>query len=192
MKRSKRILATVMLMLIPNAGDRVRFVKKHRLYGEIGEDVHIQSRVLPLHSELIHIHNNVKLASNVTFLTHDIIHKMLNVKYPEEHFVEKVGCIEIMDNVFIGAGTQIMYNTRIGTNVIIGSGSVVTKDIPDNSVYAGVPAKYICSFDEYVEKARKQTDLFQKQYGLDHISGMNDDLAKAIYQRFTVEKDNRS
>ena len=43
----------------------------------------------------------------------------------------------------------MLCNTRIGDNVIIGAGSVVTKDVPSNSVYAGNPAKYICSFEEY-------------------------------------------
>lgn len=46
-----------------------------------------------------------------------------------------------MDNVFIGSNTVIMYDTRIGPNVIIASGSVVVKDCEPNSVYAGVPAK---------------------------------------------------
>lgn len=40
----------------------------------------------------------------------------------------------------------------IGDNVIIGAGSVVTKNIPSDSVAAGVPARVICSLDEYYEK----------------------------------------
>lgn len=64
---------------------------------------------------------------------------------------EKVGCIAIGDNVFIGAGTRIMYNVRIGSNVIIGAGSLVNKDIPDNSVVAGVPARVIKTLDEYLK-----------------------------------------
>ena len=61
-----------------------------------------------------------------------------------------------MDNVFIGSHSVILYGTRIGPNVIIGSGSVVTKDCEPNSVYAGVPARRIGSFDEYMEKRRRQ------------------------------------
>ena len=40
----------------------------------------------------------------------------------------------------------------IGDNVVIGASSVVTHDIPSNSVYAGNPAEYICRFDEFSEK----------------------------------------
>ena len=43
-------------------------------------------------------------------------------------------------------------DTRIGDNVVIGANSVVTHDLPSNGVYAGNPAKRICSFDEYKEK----------------------------------------
>ena len=61
-------------------------------------------------------------------------------------------CIEIFNNVFIGSGTHILYDVRIGDNVIIGTGSIITKDVPDNSVVAGVPARVIGTFDDYVKK----------------------------------------
>ena len=50
---------------------------------------------------------------------------------------EQVGCIELGDNVFIGAGTTILSNVRIGSNVIVAAGSVITKDVPSNSVVGG-------------------------------------------------------
>ena len=64
----------------------------------------------------------------------------------------KIGIVRIGNNVFIGADSIVLCNTRIGDNVVIGAGSVVTHDIPSNSVYAGNPAKFICSFDEYRKK----------------------------------------
>ena len=57
-----------------------------------------------------------------------------------------------MNNVFIGCNSIIMGGVRIGNNVVIGAGSVVTKDIPDNSVVVGNPAKVIKTFDEFIEK----------------------------------------
>lgn len=47
------------------------------------------------------------------------------------------------DNVEFGVGSKIIGDINIGKNVIIGANSVVTKDIPDNSIVAGVPAKVI-------------------------------------------------
>lgn len=51
------------------------------------------------------------------------------------------GNIEIGDKSFIGANSVIKQGIKIGSNVIIGAGSVVIRDIPDNSIYAGNPAK---------------------------------------------------
>lgn len=191
MQRKKRMFATAMMLLIPNAGKRVEYMKRHQLYGHIGENVHIQSRILPLHSELIYINNNVKIASNVTFITHDIIHKMINEIYPEKAIIEKIGCIEIKDNVFIGAGTQIMYDTRIGSNVIIGAGSIVNRDVPDNSVYAGVPARYICSFEEYVNKVEKKSSEFKEKFGVKRINGVTAELAEKVYADFIKRRDTK-
>ena len=49
----------------------------------------------------------------------------------------------IGDYSFIGTGTIISKDVRIGRNVIVGAGSVVTKDIPDNEIWAGNPARLI-------------------------------------------------
>lgn len=63
-------------------------------------------------------------------------------------------CIEIHDNVFIGGQSIIVGNVSIGPNAIIGAGSVVTKDVPEDAVVAGNPAKIIGSFTSLNEKRR--------------------------------------
>lgn len=134
---------------------RANYARKHGIYANIGENVSIQSRLIPVYSELIYFHNNISVARNVDFVTHDIAHVVMNrlpKKIDRVKLKEKIGCIEIMDNVFIGSNSVILYDTRIGPNVIIGSGSVVTRDCEPNSVYAGVPAKKIGSFDDFVER----------------------------------------
>lgn len=50
---------------------------------------------------------------------------------------------EIGDSCMIGAGAKILQNVKVGNNVFIGANAVVTKDIPDNCVVGGVPAKII-------------------------------------------------
>ena len=164
MKRLNRLLLSAKLLSTRSASKRADFIRRKHLFGSVGKNCTLQIWQMPLYSNLIYLHNNVKIASNVGFVTHDIIHTMLNQKFSGGGYTERVGCIEIMDNVFIGSGTRILYNTRIGSNVIVGSGSLVNKDIPDNSVYAGVPARYICSFDEYIEKAKHYSDEFRELF----------------------------
>jgi len=187
MKRSKRLFHSFILFLTPSARKRTEYIRKHRLFGSVGKNCLIQNSKLPLYSNLIFLHDNVRIASNVGFITHDVIHHVLNNKYPDEKFAERMGCIEVMDNVFIGAGTRIMYDTRIGSNVIIGAGSLVTKDIPDNSVYAGVPARRICSFDEYVEKQRDYTKEFESRYGTVKPQ-VDDKLAGMMREKFLLDR----
>ena len=83
---------------------------------------------------------------------HSVFNRLPEISSRSEKFKERIGCIEIMDNVFIGSNSIILYNTKIGSNVIIASGSVVTKDCEPNSVYAGVPAKKIGCFDKFINK----------------------------------------
>ncbi|MCB6994502.1 acyltransferase [bacterium 210820-DFI.6.37] len=154
----ERLWHSFRIALIRSGKRRADYCRKHKLFRHIGEDVHFQMRKLPLYSELISIHDNVKFASRVHFLTHDITYSMLNNPCFEKgsHSVqERIGCIEIMDNVFIGAGVTILYDVRIGSNVIVAADSVVTKDLQPNSVYAGVPARKIDSIDEYLKKLKK-------------------------------------
>ncbi|MFS0864574.1 serine O-acetyltransferase [Fredinandcohnia sp. 179-A 10B2 NHS] len=54
---------------------------------------------------------------------------------------------EIGNNVYISAGARIIGKIKVGDNVIIGANAVVTKDVPNNSIVAGIPAKTIRTVD---------------------------------------------
>ena len=58
--------------------------------------------------------------------------------------------VKIGSNVWIGSRAIILGGVTIGNNVIVGAGSVVTKDVVSNIVVAGVPAKEIMSIDRYM------------------------------------------
>lgn len=150
----KRLWQTFRLWTMIKSTDRVAYLKKNNIFGCIGEKVTIMDRKVPLYANLIRIHDNVRIASNVTFATHDVTHLVLNNMelHNEKKYTETVGCIELMDNVFIGTNCTIVGNVRIGPNAIVAAGAVVTKDVPDNSVVGGVPAKVICTLEEYLAK----------------------------------------
>lgn len=59
------------------------------------------------------------------------------------------GFVEIADNVFIGAGASIVEKIKIGKNAIIGAGAVVVRDVEDNAVYYGCPARFVKRNDLY-------------------------------------------
>lgn len=167
--RGKRLLTTLRLYTLRSGVKRAQYLKDKGIFAHIGEGCSFQDRQLPLYPNLIKFGNNVHTASNIGFVTHDIAYKMLNKKYAEEckesgkKYKERVGCIEVGDNVFIGSGTRILYDVKIGSNVIIGSGSVVNRDVPDNTVVAGVPAKQIGTFEEFVAKYENATDYPAEQ-----------------------------
>lgn len=62
------------------------------------------------------------------------------------------GKIDIGNNTYIGNEVIIMPGVRIGNNCVIGAGAIVTKSIPDNSVVAGIPAKFISTSEDYKKR----------------------------------------
>jgi len=102
---------------------------------------------------LVRIGNNCSIAAGVRFITHDGGVWALRNKHPN---LDCFAPIEIKDNVIVGMNTIIMMGVTIGPNCVIGAGSIVTKDVPPNSVAAGVPAKVIMSLEEYEKKKLEQ------------------------------------
>lgn len=152
----KPFLYKVSFFLILTQKQRSKWIYKHKeLFHSVGKNLFFQPRKLPADPELISFGNNVYIASDVTFINHDIIGGMLNRKFGINEFGYYQAPISIGDNVMIGSHSVILPNVKISDNVIVGAGSIVTKDIPNNSVVVGVPAKVIGSFDEYVDKRRK-------------------------------------
>jgi acetyltransferase-like isoleucine patch superfamily enzyme len=100
---------------------------------------------------LIEIGNHVTVSSNVTFITHDGATWVFR-HLPPYLGLQRFGRIVIGDNCFIGASAIIMPDVSIGSNSVVGAGAVVTRSVPANSVVAGVPARRICSYEEYVER----------------------------------------
>lgn len=135
-----------------------------RLGVKIGENCTFIGNKINFSSEpyLITIGNNVRISFDVSFITHDGATYVFRKDEPD---ICIYGPITINDNSFIGAKSIILPNVHIGKNVIIGAGSVVTKNIPDDEVWAGVPAKKICTLDEYKHKnLNKFSYILNKNY----------------------------
>ncbi len=99
---------------------------------------------------LIRLGNHVLISNDVTFVNHGL-NWPLQDKYDS---LTGFGKIDIKDNCQIGLRVTILPGVTIGPNSIVGACSVVTKDVPPNTVVAGTPASVICSLDEYEEKCK--------------------------------------
>jgi len=105
------------------------------------------------------------ITAGVRLLTHGYDWTVLREKYGE--MLASSGKIVVGDNVFLGTCSIILKGVRIGENTIIGAGSVVTRDIPANSVAAGNPCKVIMTIDEYYETRKKRYVDEAKSYALE-------------------------
>lgn len=155
----KNILNKLRWLTIVDGEKRAAWIKKKNLIQSIGDNCLWQSRKYPMDPKLIKIGNNVTIAADVTFCTHDAIRHVAYYMPYQRKLAPHLGCIEVGSNCFIGLGSIIMPNVKIGENTIIGAGSIVTKDIPNGSVVAGCPAKVIGTFDEVIKLREKDEYL---------------------------------
>lgn len=109
----------------------------------IGNNVGISQSALIAHDN-IYIGNNVKIGGGSCIYTTDFHSLDPKVRASNNDTKARITApVVIEDNVFIGARCIILKNVTIGENSIIGAGSVVTKSIPKNQIWAGNPARFI-------------------------------------------------
>jgi len=106
-------------------------------------------------SNEILIGNHVLTGKFVTIT--DNSHGNGTVGHPIEREIYSKGKVVIGDDVWIGDKVTILPNVHIGNGAVIGSNSVVTKDIPSNSVYAGIPAKMIKKYESQSDSVVSST-----------------------------------
>jgi len=149
------VIKKIRFAFIFSAKKRGEFLRKKGGLKEIGENIFFQPRKLPGDPELLRFKSNIAVASGVVFVTHDVMHYIFN-NIEKNTADYHMGCIEVGNNVFIGANSVILPNVKIGDNCIIAAGSIVTKDVPSGSVVAGNPAKNIGDFYSVLEERKRE------------------------------------
>lgn len=106
---------------------------------EIGENFYANHNMIILDGNKVKFGDNVFIAPNCSFYT---------AGHPLDYVIRNKGLeyakpIEVGDNVWIGGNVVVLPGVTIGNNCVIGAGSIVTKDIPDNSLAVGNPCRVI-------------------------------------------------
>ncbi|MBQ8529366.1 MAG: acyltransferase [Clostridia bacterium] len=162
-----------------NSKSKVEYLKK--VGAKIGEKTVLLCSTDAFGTEpyLITVGKNCLMSGEVYIITHDGgVNVLNNLRYFDGTKMDKIAPVKIGDNVYIGYRAIIMPGVTIGNNVLIGAGAIVTRDIPDNSVAVGVPARCVKNIDEYYESGKEKNQFFptvsmygeeKKEYILKHI-----------------------
>ena len=143
-KVSQRILPSLLLIFAwfsPHRRIRAFFHKKRGV--RMGKNVEIGYFCIigNVHPELITIEDNAVVTARVTILEHD------NAMYYTGRGDVVSGPVVIGKNAFIGIGATIMPNVTIGERSIVAPYAFVNRDVPDNTLAAGSPAKVVKKYD---------------------------------------------
>lgn len=140
---------------------------------------------------LVDIGDNVLLHRNFTLLTHDFVTRRFLEKYDD--FIPSSGKVKIGNNVSFGMDCTVLKGVTIGDNCYIGAGSIVTKDIPSDSVAVGRPAKVVCTIADYYERRKKEciNEAFEYARSIKEQLGRNP-LPSDFKEEFVLFVDSRN
>lgn len=135
----------------------INYLRKKGVY--VGLNTHIHQKTCQIdltRPSLITIGDNVLINKNFTLLTHDFVSGVFI--RADKSFVNSSGRVKIGNNVRFGHNVMVLKGVTIGDNCFIGAGSIVSKDIPSNSVAVGYPCRVILSLDDYYQIRLKKSE----------------------------------
>jgi len=166
--KHNRLIGLYIKVCRPSGEEYADFLKKQGRFKSIGDNCIIYPFTNIPDPEYVKIGNNV-LLSGCSLFAHDGAVAVLNRAYNVK--LDKVGKIDIKDNVFVGHGAIVQPGVTIGPNSIVAAGCVVTSNVEEGTIVGGVPARQIGKVEDLVKKLTQETaqlpwnDLIQRREG---------------------------
>lgn len=123
---------------VSSSDKKIKYLRKQGM--KIGENCHFETMLFSTEPYLIEIGDNVAITEGTEFIPHDGGIWCFSKEMPEG---DVFGKIIVGNNVYFGSKCIILLNTKIGNNCLIGAGSVLRGNYPDNSVIIGNPARVL-------------------------------------------------
>lgn len=168
----------------PTGFEFAEYEKKWGNYYSIGHNCSIRTYTNVTDPEYTKLGNNVQLSA-CTIVGHDGSIAMLNRAFNKK--LDRVGKVDIKDNVFIGHGAIILPNVTIGPNAIVAAGAVVSRDVPENAIVVGVPAREVGTVSDLVLKLEKETSLLPWSELINQREGGFDPKMEPILKKMRQE-----
>lgn len=160
----KKIINRLKIMYAKSTSDRyIAYLQKKGVQIGVGTHIDADSCVIDTtRPSLVSIGSNCYINRNFTLLTHDwTSYVFLN---SGREFINCSGKVVIGNNVSFGQNVFVLKGVSIGDNCFIGAGSIVTKDIPSNSIAVGAPCRVVMSLEEYYQKRLQKSESEALEY----------------------------
>src|SRR5690606_9373886 len=117
----------------------------------VGENCLISTKKFPSEAYLVKIGDGCRVAKGVSFFTHG---GLWTQRQKLKENLDYFGRITVGDYTYLGEDCKIMPGVKIGNDVIVGAGTIVTKSIPDGKICAGNPGRIVGETKDFVDKIR--------------------------------------
>ena len=132
---------------------KVRVRSLRALGWEVGKNVYFPADIV-ITQNFVYYRGELEMGDNVSIGPRCtlVLSSHPNASTLKKIVVPKSSKIVMKDNAWLGAGCIVLPGVKVGANSVIGAGAVVTKDVPEWSIVAGVPAKVIKTIPHDVPK----------------------------------------